>query len=327
MKKILGVLEGLGKNGIYLAVGCVILAAVILLILVIIAARNNKAEKKQEEELQKTTDAKELPSQKTMALKTEVSEEGTTGMKSRYRAGAAQIIGSRANQEDSYCVSPWKDAETVARQGILAAVADGVGGLSNGEVASFTLMQTFSEEFGRLLPGLTSEEKLLQLMAKGQSAVLKVNREGGHCGTTLVTVLIENDYLSLLSVGDSRICLYRAGGLLQLNREHILGRESEEYRALHYVEEADERKRGLVTSFIGKEGLKLIDRTLNPIRLISGDRIVLMSDGVFGTLSDDEMIALLNQAPEDAATAIVEAVKERARPHQDNATVVVIGLD
>lgn len=331
MKEEAGRAVSSGSWWIFLAVGLVI--AAVLIILVLISASRKKKSRgsgtmsgwKLKEGVK--TEAYEDVKGQTVSPETEASDDKGEYVRSCFQVGAAQTVGSRSNQEDSYCISPWKDAEIVSRQGLLAAVADGVGGMSNGEVASTTLMQTFSETFGSLSPELTAQQKLLELTSKGQQAVLRLNREGSHCGTTLVALLIENGYLSTLSVGDSRICLYRGGGLLQLNREHVLGRESDEYQALHFTEEeADERKRRLITSYIGKDGLKLIDRTLNPIRLISGDRILLMSDGVFGTLTDDEMIALLNKEPQEAAQAIIQAVEDHRKPYQDNATVVIVGL-
>ena len=260
----------------------------------------------------------------------EMSSEQFPVQRSRYDVGVAQTVGTRKNQEDSYAISAWKDQATVDRQGLLAAVADGIGGLNAGEVASNTLMRSFCSEFTKLDPAMSPAEKLLELTARGQKEVLEINRsENLRSGTTLVAVLIYEDMLNLISVGDSRIVLYRQGAILQLNREHIAGRDNDENRAL-YDREApplEERKKVRITSFIGKEGMRLVDRTLNPIRLLSGDRVLLMSDGVFGTLSDDELIALMNRAPQDAAEEAINLVEEKKKAHQDNATIVIIGIN
>lgn len=261
-------------------------------------------------------------------VETEVDVEDGSEVSSRFHVGFAQTIGTREDQEDSYAISNWRDERAIARHGILAAVADGVGGLGDGRLASNTLMRSFCNEFGRLDPNLSPSERLLELMARGQREVLRLNHGGRRCGTTLVCALIVENGLSCLSVGDSRIVLYRSGSLLQLNREHTYGRDLDENRALKPEDaQGSGSRRGAITSYIGRENLKQVDRTLNPIQLISGDRVILMSDGVFGALSDDELIAYLAQEPEQAARSIIQAVENRAHPHQDNATIVIVGMD
>ena len=223
-------------------------------------------------------------------------------------------------------VSEWRDANAVASRGILAAVADGIGGLDDGQVASQTLMRSFEEGFERLDPELPAQEKLLELTAQGHREVVDINRRGRDCGTTLVAVLIQGGYLSTISVGDSRIALYRSGVLLQLNREHVNARVRDEESAFNGAPPVEGRRRAALTAYIGKEELRELDRTLNPIRLVSGDRVLLMSDGVFGTLNDDQLVALLEQDAQKAADSIIDQVQKQKNQYQDNATVVVIGV-
>ncbi|MBQ1492384.1 MAG: protein phosphatase 2C domain-containing protein, partial [Blautia sp.] len=207
-----------------------------------------------------------------MGGETEVLEEAGAGSgsgTSRFQVGIAQTIGAREHQEDSYCVSNWKDAEVISRQGLLAAVADGIGGLDDGQVASTALMQSFRQGFGELSLSMSVPDKLLSLVADGQRDVLELNRRGHRCGTTLVCTLIQDGSLYLISAGDSRICLYRGGALLQLNREHVLGKEKDELKA--FLDQKDDvgfGKRAAITSYIGKEGFRVVDRTLTPMRLV-----------------------------------------------------------
>ena len=261
-----------------------------------------------------------------LSLPNTENEQNEGIIHSRYRVGIAQTIGQRKNQEDSYTVSPWKSAELVSNQGLFAAVADGIGGLSEGRLASETLVQSLKREFQRLDMSMSPQKKLLEMMARGQEELLTLKQQGHNCGTTLVAVLIQNDFLSLLSVGDSRIVLYRANTLLQLNREHIKSREQDEKNAMERRTSSDSSGRAL-TSYLGKEDLRVVDRTLNPVQLVSGDRVLLMSDGVFGTLDDDEIIAMLEKPPEEAAPAIIQRIEHHSKTHQDNATIVVIGID
>lgn len=247
-------------------------------------------------------------------------------VQSRYSAGYAQWIGNREDQEDACAVTEWHNADIVAHRGILAAVADGIGGLDDGQIASQTMIQSLWDGFEHLDPGMSPQDKLLVLMANGQREVVNINRRGKRCGTTLVAALVKGGYLSIISVGDSRIALYRSGVLLQLNREHVNARVRDEQSALYGAARVEGNRRAALTSYIGKEDLQELDRTLNPIQLVSGDRVLLMSDGVFGTLSDDQLVALLDQEPQQAADAIIEEVKARQKQYQDNATVVIVAV-
>lgn len=255
-----------------------------------------------------------------------VPEQPQEGGVEGYSFGYAQTVGARENQEDSYCISRL-DAETFHSRGLLAAVADGIGGLNNGQVASGTVMYNMAMRFEQQDYRRSAADRLLELAAAGQEDVLRVNRGGDHCGTTLVSALITQEGAVLLSVGDSRIALCRAGVLLQLNREHTLGRERDEAEALGQPVQAENRRRDAITSYLGKENLRQLDRTLRPMRLVPGDRLLLMSDGVFNALSDEELLQCLQQPPQDAARAIIAQVDEKKIPHQDNATIVIVGLD
>lgn len=241
-------------------------------------------------------------------------------------AGMAQTIGSRKSQQDSLYCSDWTNAEAMATRGLLAAVADGIGGLADGNIASGAAMKAMRARFlnGNAMGSMS--DRLLELGAAAQQEVLAVNAQRtARSGSTLVTVLINNGNMVFLSIGDSRICLCRSGALLQLNREHVLGRINREKQAFGHAIDPSKKPEAL-TSYLGQEGLQLIDRSLNPIRLVPGDRILLMSDGVFGTLSDAELLQHLRLAPQQAAESIITAVEQKQKPHQDNATVLVIGI-
>ena len=240
--------------------------------------------------------------------------------------GMAQTIGKRGQQQDSLYCSNWKDPSVLVTRGLLAAVADGIGGLEDGNLASMNAMQAIRATFLEGSPGDPPSDRLLACAAAAQKSVLKLN-ETSSCGSTLVSVLITGRTMYFLSIGDSRIYLYRAGALLQLNREHILRRENEEKDTLYGTGETLTRKRaGALTSYLGKSNLTQIDRSLQPMKLLPGDRIALMSDGVFNVLSEQEIMNHLRKNPEAAAREMIQDVDLHDHPSQDNATAVVIGI-
>lgn len=241
-----------------------------------------------------------------------------------YRVGYAQTIGKRPNQEDSYGAST-SEAQ-IREKGLLAVVADGIGGMEDGQVASSAVIRAMFNGHAEQSSEISASARLLRLVASAQNSVLEINRNAAsRCGSTIVCVLAKGDELSFLSIGDSRIYLLRSGALLQLNREHKFGSGHDENVALGYTgESVDARRRAAITSYIGRENMSQIDRNTQPLRLIHGDRILLMTDGVFGTLSEDELIQCMRCTVQEAAERIIAAVEEKNMTHQDNATVVIV---
>lgn len=253
-----------------------------------------------------------------------VVQQNTPG--TRIECGVAQTIGKREQQQDSLYCSNWKEPRVLMSRGLLAAVADGIGGLRDGHLASQGAMQAIRSAFLEGSSEGLPSDRLLTYAAAAQKSVLQLNQTS-NCGATLVSVLITGKSMHFLSIGDSRIYLYRAGALLQLNREHILRRTNDEKEVFYGTGEKLTKKRaGALTSYLGKENLTLIDRSLQPMALLPGDRIALMSDGVFNTLSEREIMAHLRKNPEAAAQDMIRDVDAHANPAQDNASVVVIGI-
>ena len=245
---------------------------------------------------------------------------------SAIKIGIAQDIGVRNEQQDSFGISNMQE-EVVQAKGILAMVADGMGGMKNGAQYSKLTVQSALQAFNNEIPEKDGEMTLLRILKRITDAVEKSGLEGG--GSTLVGVLVREKQMHFISVGDSRIYLMRNGGLIQLNREHVYGRELDDMVAnglKKAAEAAADPQRAALTSFIGITSGMKVDRNIRPITLYSGDKIVLMSDGVYGFISEREMKELLLQEPVAAAEAVRNAVLAKQNPHQDNLTIVILEI-
>ena len=141
-------------------------------------------------------------------------------------AGNVQGIGAREGQEDSFAPVNASDPEAMARRGLFAVVADGMGGLADGKAVSEAAVDGF---FTSLSDTGCSRRRPRQLLT-GTCAINDAlfQRFGGRGGTTAVAVWILRDRLHWISVGDSAIFLMRSGGVFQVNREHT--RLNELYR-------------------------------------------------------------------------------------------------
>jgi len=258
-------------------------------------------------------------------------------VKYQLQIGNFQGIGKRAKQEDSFYISDFTKDTILQEKGFLAVVADGMGGMENGAQMSAIITGTAKEYFEQIhISGSVSDEDmhliLMEFLKKiyNNARSIMENPEEEDSGSTLTAVWIMEAKLYFVSVGDSRIYLHRNGEIFLLNREHNLGTQLAESMAKGIISLEEYRditgKAGL-TSFIGITDLKLYDISHKALKLQKGDTILLMSDGVFGTLSDAEISEAI--CKEDAGCTsknLKEAIEMTDKPKQDNYTGVIIQI-
>lgn len=293
------------------------LAAALIITLIVLAVRGKKKKKVKEKKVKPENDdaptkisGTEQPAQSVMIP----------------QVGKLHQQGARASQQDCFSVSPF---DLIPTFGLLAVVADGMGGLADGDKVSQTAVTTMMNGFyatqGR------PEEVLLTLLGQANNEVNRLLGPGGlnKSGSTLVAGLIRDGKFYTLSVGDSRVCLYRGGVLYQLNREHIFLHELEQ-RAVNGEDDlraanAHPRKAGL-TSYLGMGKLKYVDMPAAPMDIQTGDKFLLMSDGVYNALTQAELTACLNASAEEAAVRLDQAIRAKNYSNQDNYTAVILGF-
>ena len=242
--------------------------------------------------------------------------------------GKIHDVGRRDYQQDSF-----GQTAVLRNTGILAVLADGMGGLSGGErVSQKIVMEALT--FGSTLQANQVPTALPGMVAGINRAVNQMLGPKGlyTSGSTVVSALITGNALRWISVGDSRVYLYRDGQISQLSRDHDLLQDwmpdiLEGKRSMaEALRDPNGRK---LTSFIGMGELRHVDYNRTPIPLLPGDRVLLMSDGVYGTVSDAEMAAILRDcgSVQLAASHIGQRIMGAALPYQDNYTLIVLGYD
>ncbi len=244
------------------------------------------------------------------------------------KAGTPQVWGfsqkgTRKEQQDNYgfCVpSPEK--------GLLAVVADGMGGLSNGAELSALAVSTLLEHFQSTPVAHSPEVELCDLCAQAVRAVSEylVPYGKGTGGTTLVACILRGNQLSFFSVGDSRAALVRGGGLLWLNRPHWYSQQLLEEAAggtLDLSQALRDPQRGALASYLGSGDALRVDFSPEPVGLLRGDRVLLMTDGISGVLSQEEIGAAAKGSCRQIAQRLERAVLAKANPSQDNFTAIV----
>lgn len=235
------------------------------------------------------------------------------------------IIGTRANQEDSVDLR-------VFRHGICAVLCDGMGGIKCGETAStecLRIMLEIADTVQLCDEGIVSAVLQRQAIKADLyiSSLQDMERRNLQCGTTLLCVVVREDHLYFVSVGDSHIYLLRGNIMQLLTEEHnyladLIQRVSS--GEMEYEDAVNNPKRDALTSYIGIGNLPKIQSITVPFLLQEGDSILMCSDGLYRTLNEEEILHIITKnEPVKAADALVRAVEEHDLPNQDNTTLVL----
>lgn len=241
--------------------------------------------------------------------------------------GAATDPGPvREQNEDAILVVDPASPEA-QEDGVVLAVADGMGGYRGGEVAAQIAIETLRQEFYST-PVLPTEvaKRLEQTFRLANERIYQKWQPHGEdqlMGTTLVAAVIRGESLTVGNVGDSRAYLIRAGRLTQITRDHSFVAEQVQAGMLSEEEARTSAYRNVITRALGYR--PKIDIDIFELRLLSDDRIVLTSDGVHDILSEEDLAGIvLKNEPERAARMLVERALEQGG--QDNASAVVAWL-
>jgi protein phosphatase len=231
----------------------------------------------------------------------------------RLVVGASTDVGQvRDHNEDAYLV----DDELG-----LVAVADGMGGHQAGEVASATALEALRAAIG-------SGEGIRDAVTSANEAVYDKSTTDERLrgmGTTLTAgTLAAGGTLLLGHVGDSRAYLVHDRELHRLTTDHSLVEELVRAGELTEAEAEADPRRSMITRALGIEPEVEVD--LYPVPLVSGDRILLCSDGLTGMVSEDELETALRDEPNPTAAARRLVAAANAAGGIDNITVVVIDV-
>lgn len=248
-------------------------------------------------------------------------------------AALATSIGGRQSQQDRVNVSPLALEDG---SGIYAVLCDGMGGLAGGEKASSLTTEILSDALSGALPSDALYSTICAAMKSANEQVSSLYGENGrplNCGTTALAAVAANNELVWCSAGDSRIYLFRGGTLYQLTTDQVfmLRLMDEVNSGMMTLQEAlSHPKRDALISYIGSGEHLVIDRSASPVLLAPGDIILLTSDGLYKSLTDQEISSILFDCGsnlERASVELVETAIEHGGRRQDNTTVALIRIN
>jgi protein phosphatase len=223
------------------------------------------------------------------------------------RAAAATDAGPvRPNNEDS---------AFAGRK--LVAVADGIGGLPDGEQASGIVIEALAHlETSEVAD---PETALTQAVREANATI---GAQGGEMGTTVTAVLLAGDRIALLHVGDSRAYLLAAGApeMVRLTRDDTYVQSLVDKGALTAEEARGHPRRSIITQAVKGEPFRA---SVAAIPVEVGDRVLLCSDGLSDYVDDATIGEIVKTAPDPQACARLLVERALEVPTHDNVTAVV----
>ena len=208
--------------------------------------------------------------------------------------------------------------------GYFAAVADGMGGHTEGDTAAaITLVSLLGE---------VEKEKSdpMEALRRGfdvaNATIRKHSQDiGAIMGATCAAAIISGGQLYVGHIGDARLYLLRGASLYSLTRDHSLMQEIADIKGPVAAEGFAPRLRHIMSRSVGAEA-EIKPAIRAPIPLSTGDAIMLCTDGLTGVVEDRIIRRVLAGAtPREAASRLVELAAESGG--EDNATVVVLRVD
>ena len=225
--------------------------------------------------------------------------------------------GGRERNEDrmGYCYT---------RESGLFVLADGMGGHPEGEVAAQLALQTISALYQKeARPAVADPVEFLTnaLMAAHQKIIRYASEKGmlDTPRTTLVAAILQGTGATWIHCGDSRLYVVRDGQLLTRTRDHsYMEQRSASVIRLQSV------NRNILFTCLGSPTRPVFDIE-GPVELVQGDKLLLCSDGLWGSLSDAEIVHQLGLKPvSESVPDLVERALRTAGEHSDNVTVLAM---
>jgi serine/threonine protein phosphatase PrpC len=227
------------------------------------------------------------------------------------QAGFSSLQGRRSDNQDfgGYTYPGGKD---LALRGLIAVVADGMGGMKGGRVAAETSVRMFLDGFYNL-PATIGGEKLaaraLSAVNRWVHAVGRRDPDLAGMATTFTALILRNRQAYLIHVGDTRIYRLRGDSLEKLTEDHTFKNPDMDH---------------ILYRAVGIDRTICADCTTHPLE--AHDRFLLCSDGMYASLreSDIRSVLLERASPQSCAEALARLAFERGS--QDNITALVVDV-
>lgn len=239
---------------------------------------------------------------------------------------AVSLQGQREQQQDSYVYRQLPDRT-------IAIVCDGMGGLTGGEIASKHAAELLAQDLEMVDINADMHEFFRYELEKLDDAVYDLRGADGRrmgAGTTIVAILVFDNQLYWFSVGDSKLFYTRGREMRCFTRAHNFSLCLEEKWKNQEISEAEYRReteRGdQLISYLGMGMAEMYDGNCSPFVVQQGDRLLLCTDGLYRSLTYEEIYAIMQQrgSTDRLCRMLENAILSKRKTNQDNATWIVL---
>lgn len=237
--------------------------------------------------------------------------------------GMTDIGLMREENQDYFLFYEPEDPSLLEKKGAIAIVADGVGGLKAGGIASYMAVETLRETYYRNNED-DIEYSLRLAIEEANRRVYKLSQQNPEyrgMATTCTSLIFRDGIVAFGHVGDSRAYIIRRGRLELLTEDHTLVNRLLKESLIKEEEAVDHPHRNVITRALGLEEEILVDTGM--IELQKDDLFLLCTDGLYSLVDDDEIERVIAMKPiREAAEELISIAKERGS--KDNITIQII---
>jgi protein phosphatase len=205
-------------------------------------------------------------------------------------------------------------------------VADGMGGHAAGELASSTTVAIVAQVDTNKEKLEDLESKLIEIpkvITKELKNAINKDSSRAGMGTTLTAAVIQENFLKISHVGDSRAYLVRNKQISRITKDQTYIQSLIDNNEITESEAKNHPQRSLLLQAI--DGITESIPVITSTEILENDKIILCSDGLTNVVTDEEILEIVNQFDYvGAVSALIEKALENGGP--DNITVIVADL-
>jgi len=234
----------------------------------------------------------------------------------------------RRENEDSILYIKPSDKYQLKNKGVLAIVADGMGGHRAGAVASQLAVETIMKSYYRQKTG-NPLKALKKAIIEANNIIYTIGMNENHyngMGTTSTAFVLRDGKGYFAHVGDTRLYRFHNGEIELLTEDQTLVMELIKSGLISYEEAQNHPQRNIITQALGTKKKVKVLLSSTPFAVQIGDYFIVCSDGLYELVNESEMRQiLLSCSPNLACKKLIDLAKQRGG--YDNISIGIIAIN
>lgn len=229
----------------------------------------------------------------------------------------------RESNQDAFDAGVFETGDT------WAVVCDGMGGVSGGQVASSVCVEktvaAIKRGYRKRMSVKAVQNLLNSAICAANSAVFEESqkdRELSGMGTTIVAAIVMKDVAVIAHVGDSRAYVIK-DDIACITKDHSLVQVMIDTGKITENEAKSHPDRNIITRAIGV--MSFVDVEFDIVDIDDKCQLLLCTDGLCGSVKDDEMLRIIKESGDYSAEKLVETAI--AMGSRDNITTVLLAAE